>query len=156
MDKVVTRTAEEAAMTNNLFKIGSFLNQTSIELQRAERYRVFVTLMLFDLSLLGDLFGERRSEVLDSIVKLTQSSIRASDIISSIDGYIALLIPETPRQGAEVTSRRLSDLIRAKLSEISGREIDEIIPLEMVSFPDTAGAKTLPEFLKELTEKSRN
>jgi hypothetical protein len=34
--------------------------------------------------------------------------------------------------------------------------VEDIIPLEMASYPDTAGAKTLPEFLTELADKSRN
>lgn len=150
------RMVRDTEMTDNLYNVDTFLNQTSIELKRAERYRVFVTLIVFDLSFLDEMFGDRKPEVLDSIVKLAQSSIRGSDIISHINGSMALLIPETPRQGAEITSRRLSSLIRAKVSEFAGCDVEDIIPLEMASYPDTAGAKTLPEFLTELADRSRN
>ncbi len=143
-------------MADNVYNIGSFINQTSIEIKRAERYRVFVALILFDFSFLDNLDGNQKSSILDAMVELTQLSVRGSDIVSRVNGSVALLIPETPRQGAEITGRRLTDLMRAKLTELSGRDVEETIQLEMASYPDTAGAKTLPEILQELTEKSRN
>ena len=129
-----------ASIGNNAFGFEAFLNQSSIELRRAERYRVFVTLIKFDLSVLDRLFPERSSTVLEGMVDLAQRQIRASDMISSAKRSIALLIPETPRQGAEITCRRLSELFREKLSDLAETVVEDVIPLEMASFPDTAGA----------------
>ncbi len=145
-----------AEMTKNYFDVDTFLNQGAIELKRAERYRVFVSLILLDLSFVREMFGDQTREVMESIIDLARSHIRGSDMISSLNGSIALIFPETPRQGAEVTSRRLSEMIRQKLSEMLKRDIGEIIPLEIASYPDTAGARTLSEFLDELAAKRQN
>lgn len=141
---------------NNAFQMEAFLNLSGIELRRAERYRVFVTLILFDLSMLDELFEDLSPKILDEIVEYARERIRGSDIISSTKRSIALLIPETPRQGAEITSRRLSEQIRQRLSDLANKDIEEVIPLEMASFPDTAGARTLSDFLNELAEMSKN
>lgn len=136
--------------------IDTFLNLGGIELQRAERYRVFVTVIRFDLSVLDRLFPERSSEMLQEMVHFAQEQIRGSDMISSTKRSIALLIPETPRQGAEVTSRRLSELFRQQLSTLAKTEIEEVIPLEMASYPDSAGARPMASFLEELAVMSKN
>jgi GGDEF domain-containing protein len=153
-DMVLKATATE--MTNNIFEIESLLNQGEIELKRAERYRVFVSLILLDLSFVKEKVGDRSFQIMQSIVETAKEHIRASDIIARTNGSIALLFPETPRQGAEVSSRRLSDIIRRKISEVLNENIDEVIPLEIASYPDTAGARALSEFLEELQRKHRN
>lgn len=148
--------SSEAISYSNAFGIDTFLNLGEIELKRAERYRVFVTMIRFDLSVIDRLFPEKSDSVLNEMVNFAQSKIRGSDMISSTHRSIAILIPETPRQGAEVTSRRLSELFRERLSEIATKEIEEVIPLEMASYPDTAGARPMADFLTELAEISKN
>ena len=148
-----------SSRTNNLsnsFLIDAFLNLGGIELKRAERYRVFVTMIRFDLSVIDKLFPEKSESVLNEMVNFAQSKIRGSDMISSTQRSIAILIPETPRQGAEVTSRRLSEMFRQRLSEMATSEIEDVIPLEMASYPDTAGARPMADFLEELAELSKN
>ena len=148
--------SSEATSHSNSFMIDTFLNLGGIELKRAERYRVFVTMIRFDLSVIDRLFPDRSESVLNEMVSFAQSKIRGSDMISSTHRSIAILIPETPRQGAEVTSKRLSEMFRKRLSEIATNEIEEVIPLEMASYPDTAGARPMAEFLDELAEMSKN
>ena len=143
--------------TNNYTEVDTFLNQVGIELKRAQRYRVFISLICIDLSFTNEVFGERASEVKSEVVSLAKDNVRGSDILSLIGkNCLALLFPETSRQGAEVTSKRISDLIRSRLAQIAEKQFDSVIHLEMSSFPDTAGAKTIDSFLEELAKKSQN
>jgi hypothetical protein len=148
--------SSEAASHNNKFVIDTFLNLGDIELKRAERYRVFVTMIRFDLSVIDRLFPENANAILDQIVDFAQGKIRGSDMISSTSRSIAILIPETPRQGAEVTSRRLRDLLKERLSEMADKDVADTIPLELASYPDTAGARPMADFLKDLAAMSKN
>ena len=69
---------------------------------------------------------------------------------------VAVLLPETPRQGAEVAGRRVADLIRSKYP-CSGVDSSEfVIPLQMASFPDAAGARTVEEMLGDLAPAESN
>ena len=142
---------------NNLASATNFLNQVGIELKRAERYRVFISLIVIDLGFVDDLFKGKSSDIMDKITNLARDNIRGSDIISNINNRcLAILFPETSRQGAELTLKRLSEIIRKSLTEITETSIDKVIPLEMTSYPDTAGAKSINAFLEDLAEKSRN
>lgn len=142
---------------NNFTEVDTFLNQAGIELKRAERYRVFISLIVIDLSFTNELFGEQAREMKEKIIEVAQQNVRGSDLLSRVgDDKLVLLFPETSRQGAEVTSKRLSEIIRNRLSMLSERRVDNIIHLEMSSFPDTAGAKTVSAFLEELAKRSRN
>jgi GGDEF domain-containing protein len=135
----------------------SFLNKVDIELKRAERYRFFVSIIALDLSFTRSLFGEHSTEIVGNVLRTVQTNIRIIDDVSVIGEHrLVLLLPETSRQGAEMAAKRLSDLIRSSLSRHAEKEIDEIIPLEMVSYPDAAGAKTIEDFLQELSRSSSN
>jgi GGDEF domain-containing protein len=135
----------------------SFINRAGIELHRAERYRVFVSLTVLDLSHLKEAVGERFADILGGLSEVVRSSIRACDYIAQLDdSRLGLLLPETSRQGAEIAVKRISEVIRTHLSKTSDRKISEVIPVEIASYPDTGGAKTLSGFLEELASRSRN
>jgi len=108
-------------MTDNVFDIKSFIKLSDIELKRAERYRIFAALILVDLSFVREKLGPEGEGILDALIELTRTNIRSSDIMSAFKDHIALLIPETPRQGAEITSRRLSEKLRKRLTEMAGQ-----------------------------------
>jgi GGDEF domain-containing protein len=135
----------------------SFAKRLDLELKRAERYRIFVSTIVFDLS-----FVKRDKDIdVEGIVNQTvahiRNNIREIDNVAVIGDYkIGLLFPETPRQGAEIASKRIAELIRNSISNVTKKEMEHLIPMEMVSYPDAAGAKSLSEFLKELTQMSRN
>jgi len=136
---------------------GTFARKVGVELNRAERYRVFVSLTVLDLELATAVAGEKASEILQDIMSRVKDAVRACDYVELLDDHcLAVLLPETPRQGAEVAARRLTDLVKVRFSESTGRQIEEVIPVEIASFPDTAGARTMAGFLEELAEKSRN
>jgi GGDEF domain-containing protein len=139
-------------LTNELF-----LDRVSTELKRAERYRIFVSLIVLDVGFLEAAFPEAGSAVVGNLVNFVERHIRAIDNISLLGSHkLGLLFPETTRQGAEMASRRVAELIKAKLSEMGNRRFDQVIPLEMASYPDAAGAKSIADFLREYSETSLN
>jgi len=129
-----------------------FLTKAGIELERARRYKVFVSASVLDLSPAGKALGlvnsPARLRVGDGIKKL----IRSCDYAAYLGAdNIALLFPETSRQGAEIVTKRITKLIQDELSMGAGGVSNEIIPVEIASYPDTAGARSLSELLTELS-----
>lgn len=136
---------------------GSFLARVGVELKRAERYRIFVSLILVDLSICRKFFPGDSEERLQEIEGLARKITRASDYITLVEGdSLALLFPETSRQGAEMAARRLTGAIRQHIQSVTGVIVDEVIPLDMASYPDAAGTKSVAAFLEELAHHSRN
>jgi len=135
----------------------SFINRAGIELHRAERYRVFVSLTVLDLGFVRQAAGDRFSAIMETLSGLVQSNIRTCDYIAQLDdSRLGLLLPETSRQGAEIAVKRLSEVIRTHLAASINEDVREVIPVEIASYPDTGGAKTLSGFLEELMIRSRN
>jgi len=134
-----------------------FLAQVDIELQRAERYRIFVSLIVLDLSFVKDLFPHQEISIIDNLIQMIRKHIRTIDDVSKMEKEkLALLFPETTRQGAEIASKRIVEQIKDYLSKIKNKKFEQVIPLEMASYPDAAGAKSITDFLKEYSEKNRN
>ncbi len=132
----------------------SFLDKAGIELSRAERYRIFVSLSVMDLEPARQMAGEAFVHVLPEILERVKTHVRGCDQAELVgEGSLALLFPETSRQEAEVVVRRLSDIVRSRLEELTGKPIPEMIPVEIASYPDTAGAKTMGDFLDELGQR---
>jgi len=135
----------------------SFFEKIDLELKRAKRYSVFVSILLVDLSFLQDHFGSVAEGHIKHLIELLHSNIRVVDFMSVIEkNKIGFLFPETPRQGAEIAAHRVTEIIRHYLAIQNGCLSGRIIPMEMASFPDAAGTKTIVDFLKEYTEVSRN
>ena len=89
----------------------AFAQKVGVELNRAERYRVFVSLTVIDLEPATAVAGEKASEILQDIMSRVKDAVRACDYVELLDDHsLAVLLPETPRQGAEVAARRLADL----------------------------------------------
>lgn len=76
--------SSEATGHNNKFVIDTFLNLGDIELKRAERYRVFVTMIRFDLSVIDRLFPEDANAVLDQIVEFAQGKMDRQDQLGGL------------------------------------------------------------------------
>jgi GGDEF domain-containing protein len=135
----------------------SFLERVGIELKRAERYRIFVSLIVLDLGICRKYFPHDTEAKLGEIEQLARGITRASDYVALVESEcLALLFPETSRQGAEMAARRLTGSIRDHIQTSTGISPEEVIPLEMASYPDAAGAKTITIFLEELAHRSRN
>ena len=134
-----------------------FFSQAEVELKRAERYRVFVSLVALDISVVDRLEERERVLVANEIENLVRASVRGCDYFSICGhGCLVALFPETSRQGAEIAGRRLGEKIRAKILELTMNKIDEVVPLEMASYPDAAGAQSVAALLHDLAHRSRN
>ncbi len=128
----------------------TFFTRVGTELKRAERYRIFVSLIVLDVSAIQSTSAGDRSSIVNDVVGYVQQHIRAIDGISLLGpNKVAMLFPETNRQGAEIASKRICELMKLRLSELNGSRFDQVIPLEMASYPDAAGAKTITDFLTE-------
>ena len=134
-----------------------FFNKVDIELKRAERYRIFISMIIFDISFVNTLCDDNQEQVIENILNLVKKNIRAIDNVSLVENSkLALLFPETTRQGAEIASKRLSNIIKENLEQLNTAKIDQVIPLEMASYPDAAGAKSIADMLKEYSDNNLN
>ena len=136
----------------------SFLDQVGIELKRAERYRAFLSLTVLDLGFAKESLGEEGcAKLMERFHELTRRHVRVCDTISLADGCrLCLLLPETSRQGAEATVKRISEEVSAELSRHLDNNDEPTIPVELASFPDAAGARTIMQFLEEFEQESKN
>ena len=127
----------------------SFLNRVDIELKRAERYRIFISMLVFDLSFIDTLFPHNTQQVKKELTDWITNDIRAIDFASQLeDNKLALFFPETGRQGAEQASKRITDMIKKKIAELHDIQVNQSIAPRMASFPDAAGTDTIDDFLK--------
>jgi GGDEF domain-containing protein len=134
-----------------------FARTLDLELKRAKRYRIFISMSVLDLSFTGDIAGAEGAFSLDATVDLIREHIREIDnVVALEDDRVGLLFPETPRQGAEIASKRLAELIKNSIENATHKSLDALIPVEMVSYPDAAGAKSMTDYLEELLKKRRN
>lgn len=136
---------------------GPFLDKVDVELKRAERYRIFISLAILDFGFLEQTAESGNTTLIDELTSFVEQKIRAIDDVSVVEGRkVAFLFPETTRQEAEIASKRLRDLLHEKLSELTSSVSDVTIPFEMVSYPDAAGAKSVRQFLTEMADKNSN
>jgi GGDEF domain-containing protein len=127
----------------------SFLDRVDIELKRAERYRIFISMLVFDLSFIDNLFPQNPAEIKKELTDWITNDIRAIDFASRLeDNKLALFFPETGRQGAELASKRITDMIKEKIAELHDIQVQQSIAPRMASFPDAAGADSIDDFLK--------
>ncbi|MFH1373658.1 MAG: hypothetical protein ABII79_07685 [bacterium] len=132
-----------------------FLDRVDLELKRAKRYRLFVSLMALDLSQLRETGNGPGFGSLSDLLQVVQDNVRIMDNVTMLgDKNLVLLLPETSRQGAQIAARRLTDLIRTSLQAMIGEAVDPTIPLEMASFPDAAGTKSITDFRQELSRQN--
>lgn len=135
----------------------SFLAQADLELKRAERYRIFVSLIVLDLSIVTKHLPDNAAAIVTQIMEMANQRIRCTDTVTLLDdSHIALLFPETPRQNAMIAGRRIADMVRRTLTERLGQNVEDAVPMETASYPDAAGAKSVKIFLEEMASKSRN
>jgi len=134
-----------------------FVDQVDLELKRAERYSVFVSIVIMDLSFLETYLEKPESEPVKAVIDKVRKSIRIMDYVSPLEGNkIGFLFPETARQGAEIAGRRISEIIRDYFSKKDKVTLDRVIPFQMASYPDAAGTISVSDFLKNYSINSQN
>ncbi len=132
-----------------------FAERINYELKRAERYRIFLSLVIFNFTPVIEIArnGKPKNEFFDSINGILKKSIREIDTISNSGREkIGLLFPETSRQGAEAATKRITDLINRYCTEYLEPGAEYIIPVEISSYPDAAGARSIASFLEEFVD----
>lgn len=138
-----------------------FVSKINYELKRAERYRIFLSLVIFNIGPILDMVVEEekkgrgsRSEFLESLSEVVRRSVREVDAVSNHGrSRIGLLFPETPRQGAEAAARRISSQISAFCKDYFRAPVEYMLPVEISSFPDAAGARSISSYFDEFSEK---
>ena len=145
----------KTAVTTKL-EAGKFAERVGLELNRAARYHFFVSFVVFDFSVFGA-ESPCLSEACAHMESLFTANTRKVDEIAVIDSErMAVLLPETTRQGAEIVSRRLSDLVLEQIKK-SGRKTPEAaFHVEIASYPDAAGVRPIADYLNELTPREVN
>jgi GGDEF domain-containing protein len=134
-----------------------FFERAGLELKRAERYRIFLSLVVMDLDSATKEAMPAIPDALQQAMTVITENIREIDVAAVLAGHkLALLLPETPRQGAEAAARRLTDLIRKEVLGNGNGNSDKMIPTEMASYPDAAGVRTVADVLIDFTEKKPN
>nr|MBN2277553.1 hypothetical protein [candidate division Zixibacteria bacterium] len=139
----------------------AFASRIHYELKRAERYRIFLSLAIFNVGPILDLAGngalasiEDRKSFLNNLNGILKRSIREVDSISNSGRLkIGLLMPETSRQGAEAVVRRVNRTINEFCSDYFQKPADYLVPTEISSFPDAAGARSVASYLDEFMEE---
>lgn len=165
----MTTTQLAASLPNPVVRdLADFVSNCWTELRRAERYHVFVSLAKFEIHPAGSVRKSDSSSDSQTIAEKLARVVRASDAVSFVNGNaVVVLFPETPRQGAEVATRRLQATIAeaiglnvgldtngemiARTPSGSFAALSALPSAQLSSFPDAAGARTIPDLLNELT-----
>ncbi len=138
--------------------IKKFAEKIEYELKRAERYRVFLSLLVFNIGPIVDLTtpqnrneeGIDKGKIIDELSRVIRSSTREIDFVSnSGQPKIGVLLPETSRQGAEAAAHRIAESINGFCSDRFQHEADYMVPIEISSFPDAAGARSISSYMEE-------
>ncbi|SNZ02605.1 hypothetical protein SAMN06265182_0162 [Persephonella hydrogeniphila] len=83
-----------------------------------------------------------RKELFSELEKVLKEVLRETDIISTVEGNIFLLLPATDKKGAEFISRAIYDFFKGEVVEV------------YVDFPEDG--KNCKELIKNLEEKTKN
>ena len=96
-----------------LYSQGYFERRFTQELRRAERYCEFLSLVLIDMSsALADQSSVEEAKAVKGLGQLVHRTVRATDILAKLGkNRLAVLLTETPKEGAFRLAERLSEKI---------------------------------------------
>ena len=134
-----------------------FAGLINYELKRAERYRIFLSLVVFNVGPILEVGGNgllskdtEKDKFLGDLRETVKGTVRDVDMLSGQTGFkIGLLLPETPRQGAEAAARRIAELVYGFCSDYFKKPADYLVPVEISSFPDAAGARSIASYIED-------
>lgn len=124
-------------MYNNL---EIFKARATEEIKRAKRYPTFISLVILDVSHIDSSVEIENFSDLNqfyiSLRDLVKKSARETDLISSNgSGKIAILLIETPREGALAFSERLRKTVRYFLCNNTRSPVNWRVPTKESYFP---------------------
>lgn len=122
----------------------NFAERTRQERSRAERYCLFLSMVLIDLNDLSRTAVDRRAaetikpEVLCRDLELgLRASVRESDVVATLDrNRIGLLLMETSRSGLEVVRRRVDGFVRDYAKATLRLPFEPQLAIQDASFPE--------------------
>src|SRR5919106_2226319 len=127
-----------------LFNARYFLEDTDLEMSRAQRYQTIFSVSALEIrsEALAGLSGRRRARVLRELGRELGEAVRKVDrAVHAIDtaGHrIAVILPETGREGAQVFTRRLLARVASFLSQRGASISEEAMIGTVLTLPDDA------------------
>ena len=157
--KFTVRSSLEASFHEELYKLSTvdnltgaynkrhFLSVLERELSRAERYRRFLTLALFDIDFfkkVNDTYGHLAGdEVLRELSRLVMASVRKNDTFARYGGEeFALVLPEIGKEDSFDVCEKLRKKVEAHTFSHDGTEIPVTISIGYCTLlPGTSGVR---------------
>ncbi len=122
-----------------LYSQSYFKRRFTQELRRAERYCEFLSLVLVDASsALPDQSSQQKTMALKELGELIGKTVRATDVLTFLGkNRLALILTETPKEGAFRLAERLSEKISSTaFPQESGMVQGEAVNIGIASFPE--------------------
>ena len=121
-----------------------FAERTRQELQRAQRYCLFLSVVVLDLSEFSRAVAKRSTDQkvdLESFIGQLEggikSTLRSSDIVTRCDSQrIALLLVETSKTGLDAVTERLQPFIVDSMKSQFEVPFEPRVQLDAASFPE--------------------
>ncbi len=121
--RVLIDREHEMAMTDPLTRLGDrrfFLDIARVELNRTRRYSRPLAVAYIDVDYFKEVNDTQGHQAGDTMLQLIAKEmivvLRTSDVVARIGGdEFAVLLPETPEEGAEIALRKMSDHLTASV-----------------------------------------
>ena len=143
--------SERKAMENKLHKLATtdgltglynrrhFMELAHREFSRAARYKISMSLLMFDVDhfkSINDNYGhEVGDEVLITLARTSEHTLRSFDILGRLGGEeFAAVLPETNEETARTVAERLRSAIEEKLTATSQGSIHITVSLGLCAF----------------------
>lgn len=122
----------------------NFAERARQELSRAERYCLFLSMILIDMNDLSRAIANRQNPegidlqaICKDVEKNLRESLRASDVVAPCnENRIGLLLMETSRSGLEVVKKRVDSFVRDYLRAALRLPFDPEVVVKDASFPE--------------------
>jgi GGDEF domain-containing protein len=120
--------------------LGTFKARATEEIKRAKRYPTFISLVLMDVSHINSSTELENFSDLDQfhfgLGDLVRKSVRETDLISNNgSGKIAILLIETPKEGASAFAERLKKTVKYFLCNNTKSPVNWRVPTRESYFP---------------------
>jgi diguanylate cyclase (GGDEF)-like protein len=135
-----------------LFNHRYFQEHMEKEVQRADRYKRTLSLIMIDIDhfkKINDTYGHPVGDiVIRSIANLFENTIRKSDTAARYGGEeFALILPETDIKGAVILAERLRKMAEQMEIEADGNKIKVTISIGIATYDPSAGLRSKAEII---------